>query len=105
MRRMILAAALLTASCATTASTVHEDAGKALIAAESAVDTAALAADTAVKAHLTTRAQDAKIVKLAATVKADLVIARKAYAASDAATMTAMATQLTSLAAQLDGAH
>jgi|GEM_PF-5428233 len=84
---------------------VHLDAGKALIAAEGTLDAAVLSADVAVKAHLTTPAQDATIAALVPKAQADLALARQAYAATDAATFPALAANLLALAAQLDATH
>lgn len=84
---------------------VHLDAGKALIAAEGTLDASVLAADTAIKAGLTTAAQRATIVALVPKVQADLTLARQSYAATDAATYPALAANLIALAAQLDAAH
>ncbi|MDQ2860240.1 MAG: hypothetical protein M3T55_05845 [Pseudomonadota bacterium] len=85
--------------------TVHMDAGKALIAAEGTLDVSVLAADTAIKAGLTTPAQRAVIAALVPKVEANLTLARSAYAATDAATFPALTANLIALAAQLDAAH
>jgi len=84
---------------------VHLDAGKALIAAEGTLDVSVLAADTAIKAGLTSKAQDAEIADLAVQVGADLALARSAYASTDAATFPALTANLIALAAQIDAAH
>ena len=104
MRRLIgIFAALTLAACATT--TAHEDAGKALITAETLVDAAAIAADGAVKGGLTTKAQDGAIAALAPQVEAEVAKARAAYAAGDPAAMATETSALTALAARLDAAH
>ena len=123
MRSLIVAlAALCLAACATTPAQVHYDAGTALLAAETGLDTAVRAATVAVQQHLTSPAQNAEIGRLTAPcpagvpvtlavaqahcpVKGGLALARAAYAASDAASWPALAANLLGLTAQLVASH
>ena len=107
--------------CASTPASVHLDAGKALVGAESTLDAAVTAADTAVKAGTLTAAQKASIAALTAPCPAgvaitpaivpqcpvvgSLALARAAYAASDAASYPQLIAQLGVYAAQLTANH
>jgi hypothetical protein len=111
----------LVACAAFPPASLHQDAGKTLIASEAALDAAVVAADTAVVSKLTTPAQNAAIHALtapcptgvpitAATVPlcpvlASKTLAEQAYAASNAATYPQLIAQLGLYAAQLTANH
>ena len=101
----LLAALSLTACASLTPGKLHMDEGKALIAAESALDAAVIAADDAVNAHLTTKAQNAKIAALAPSVAVALATARAAYKAGDAASYASATASLTALTTALVATH
>ena len=100
-----LSLATLPACASFSPGTLHMGEGKALIAAESALDAAVIAADTAVNAHLTTKAQNAKIAALAPSVAVALATARAAYKAGDAASYASATASLTALTTALVATH
>ncbi len=101
----IVPLAMIAACSSLTGPATRLDQGRALIAAEAGVDAAAIAADTAVKAGLTTPAQNAALAALTPQVEVALSLARAAYAAGDFAGEAAEVASLATLAVQLDAAH
>lgn len=122
MKTILIAASVLAlGACQTVPTSVHVDAGKALIAAEGTLDAAVIAADVAVKAHATTPTQDAAIAKLTAPcpngpitlavaqascpVVGYLFLSRQAYAASDSTNWVTLTNNLLAVASALGALH